>query len=174
MEGGGESPLLCCMAVARILYLMKRTWKKWDQCRIGYTNLLSSRAGIEGADCAWQLMLGTEFEMRMQEQILSPQFGIPQTVWRARDKGNTMPQWAIDHMWKLHEDNWYRGKDLLRVLDVSEDNPTWKVSEYHRNKQLRQQGTWSLRCSIDICKETSSCQSPNSCKGALNLREMIL
>lgn len=151
--------------VMKTLYLMKRSWKGWDQCRIGKGILLDNRASTEGADYIWELMQGTDMEMRIQEQILSPKYGIPQTIWRS-SKGS-MPQPVIDSMWEQHEDNWERGRHLLSALGIAEDKPTWALSQIVRDKRTRSYREWATRCGIYACVSATICQHPFECKGAL-------
>lgn len=156
------------------LYLMKRTWRGYAQCRLGYTASLKDRTSHQHADYAWTLMEGTEFQIRVEEQIVSPFFGIPLTLWVVRKKDSDLSQDVIDTMWLRHGNNWNRGKVLLEALNIDEAAPVWQYSKYHRDKEMRMWERWAKRCPSDNCTQAAICQSPRTCKGALPVPEFTL
>jgi len=149
------------------LYLMRRKWRGWNQCRIGKATILSNRAGRERANAAWELLVGNALTVRVQEQFLSADYGIPQTVWTGT---SLKDQDILNRIWEMHADNWDRGKVLLNRYGIDESHPVWRLPDKQYAKNLRQENGWATRRHIDMCKTVGTCQSPNSCFGALEVR----
>ena len=150
-----------------VLYLMKRRWRTYLQCRIGITSSLQRKANKEKADCAWELAVDDDLTIRLMEATYSPHYGIPQTLWESVD--NSMTQMYLDKIWDYHANNWPRGEQLLLVMGHSKDKPTWIKNEENRKNRRQLLRTLSRYCEFAVCKQTNACQMPRFCKGGLPL-----
>ena len=153
------------------VYLMKRTWKGYNQCRIGIAKNLSDRSYRERAAVSWVIYAFDTLSARFHEQLWSPTFGIPQTLWVGKGEEE---QDFLDDLWGSHRDNWDRGKKFLIRMRKDENNPTWRYSEDIKDKNERRYKSWASLCNIDACKIAARCQSPNSCQGALDPKVVLL
>ena len=116
------------------VYLMR----KGDQFRIGKAIGIENgeskrrfgfmaRATAEGADAVWLISVhDTDMEARMQESILSLEYGIPQMVWVNRKYKRGATQEHLDEFWSRYKVDISRATALLKKYNRSILYPLWK------------------------------------------------
>jgi len=126
---------------------------------------------VQRAALTWVLAEGTVRDMRLKEDYLSVESRIPQKLWE--DHGNKDSDQAyLDGVWELHGNNWDRGKCLLEVLQVNENEPSWIYDPAKRDKEMARYKRWAKDCANHHCQREGICQEQSRCTGGFYVSEI--